>query len=517
MKSFIKLLQRNLLAGFLIITIFSCNRKWDEYYVRPEYLKNGSVYELLASNPDYSQFVSLVKKTGYDSLLTSSGSFTVLAVKNGAFAGIDTTTNIAALKKIIGMHILSSTVYADGMNRNILSVSGKLLKFTNNAGTPTVNNIGVKGLNTRAVNGVLQEVERVILPVPNLFDVIMSTPDLSQFKTYLDSSFQWVIDVEKNIKVGYDTANKPIYQQPIIYKQLSNFLSNTRLNDENTIRTVFMPTNNAVNSALSNLLTSRSGRTDLIIPRLGTTHKDTTVGYVFFPSGMPYAGDTAILLDYLFNHPIIDKEIPSLSATNSFTNLKGNQFTVSQIQLQTGASAASNGIYYFLKNITLPDIVYRPRFMFVPDPKVPNPANPATTIVNPNIIFSGGTNTSPTQSSNSTCYTGRFTRFNFNNVGGKVDFNFPFATKGNYKVNLKNYLDNNGSMVSVNYGSQLLKQNINTSTLYTVAAGMVDVDLGTITVTADGPVKLTFTCTGVSPKTALKYEFCVDLVELIPQ
>jgi hypothetical protein len=161
-------------------------------------------------------------------------------------------------------------------------------------------------------------------------------------------------------------------------------------------------------------------------------------------------------------------------------------------------------------------VVYRTEYMFPPFPKVPNPLNQTQTIVNPNILYSGGTSTLPSQSSNSTCYTGKYTRFSFNNVGAKVEFNFPFATQGKYMVNLKNYLDNNGCMVSANYGSQLLQQNINTSTQFTVASGMVNVNLGTITVSSDGPVKITFTCAGVSPKTALKYEFCVDLVELIP-
>ena len=155
--------------------------------------------------------------------------------------------------------------------------------------------------------------------------------------------------------------------------------------------------------------------------------------------------------------------------------------------------------------------------MFLPFPKVQDPANPnGSTITNPNISYVNGTSTSPSQSSNATCYTGKFTRFNFTKVGAQVEFTLPFATKGYYKVNLKNYLDNNGSIVSANYGSQLLKQNINTSTQYAVGAVMVDVDLGIIHVDADGPVKLTFTCAGVSPRTALKYEFCVDLVELLP-
>ncbi|HUS00616.1 MAG TPA: fasciclin domain-containing protein [Chitinophagaceae bacterium] len=516
MKKFVKQIQSKVVIGLLIIIAFSCNKKWEEHYVTPDYLKSGSVFELLASNPDYSQFVGLITKTGYDTILKSGGTYTVLALKNGAFTGIDTVTNLVALKKIIGMHIANSSIYTDGMNNtNILSVSGKLLKFT---GAPSVNGIALKGLNSKAVNGVIQEAERVIFPIANLYDVIVATPELSFFKTYIDSSFKYVVDVEKNTRIGFDTLNQPVYQQPIIYKQLSNYLAITGINNENVVRTVFMPNNTAVNNVISNLLVARAGKANLIIPALGTKHKDTTVGYVYFPANMPYAGDTAILLDYLYSHPVIDKEIPALAAgTNTFTNIFGIPFNVSTSQVKTNATPASNGIYYILNNITLPDVVYRSRFMFLPFPKIPNPANPTgPQINNPDIIYSGGTNTSPSQTSNSSCYTGKFTRFNFVNVGGKVEFNFPFVTKGNYRVNLKNYLDANGALVTVSYGSQVLKQNLNTSTLNIISSGMVDVDLGIINVPADGSLKLTFTCTGVSPKTAAKYEFCVDLVELIP-
>ena len=511
-----KLIKYKIVIVLLLVTLFSCNKKWDEHYVTPDYLKSGSVFELLASNPDYSQFVSLITKTGYDTVLKSGGTYTVLALKNGAFTGIDTVTNLVALKKIIGMHIAGSNIYTDGMNNtNILSLSGKLLKFTS---APSVNGIALKGLNSKAVNGVIQEVERVIFPLVNLYDIIVTTAELSLFKTYIDSSFKYVVDVDKNIKIGYDTLNQPVYQQPIIYKQLSNYLAVTGLNNENVVRTVFMPNNTAVSKAISNLLVARAGKANLIIPQLNTKHKDTTVGYVYFPAGMPYPGDTAILLDYLFSHPIIDKQIPTLAAgTNTFTNIFGNPFNVSTNQVKTNATPVSNGIYYILNDITLPDVVYRSRFMFLPFPKITNPANPTGPLINnPDIIYSGGTNTSPTQTSNSSCYTGKYTRFNFVNVGGKVEFNFPFVTKGNYRVNLKNYLDANGALVTISYGSQVLRQNLNTSTLNIITAGMVDVDLGIINVAADGPVKLTFTCTGVSPKTAAKFEFCVDLVELIP-
>jgi uncharacterized surface protein with fasciclin (FAS1) repeats len=255
MKIFIRIIQSKIIVGMLIMIVFSCNKKWDQYYVKPAYLDNGSVFELLGKNPDYTQFVSLVRKTGYDSILRSGGTSTVFALKNGAFSGIDTVSNIVALKKIIGMHILNSTVYTDGMNNtNVLSFSGKLLKFASSPTGPTVNGIVIKGLNSRALNGVIHEVEKVILPISNHYEALLTISELSLFKTYIDSNFKFIVDVEKNIRTGYDTLNRPIYQMPIMYKQMSTFLAYSGLNVENVIRTVFMPNNTAVKNAVSNLL-----------------------------------------------------------------------------------------------------------------------------------------------------------------------------------------------------------------------------------------------------------------------
>jgi hypothetical protein len=179
-------------------------------------------------------------------------------------------------------------------------------------------------------------------------------------------------------------------------------------------------------------------------------------------------------------------------------------------------------------------MIYRKEFMFLPTPKIQDPANPLLTIPNPNIIYSNEANNAPavvtsisTAAANppytfnvtttDKTFTGRYTRFNFTKVGAMIDFVIPYATKGYYRVVLGYIPEANNGMVSASYGGQQLLQNINTSMVYNARALLyVAKDIGTINVLNHGAVQLKFTCTGSNPVTFNQYTFCVDFVRLEP-
>ncbi len=518
MKRNIQKLSTSIITSLFLLLGYSCTtNKWDDHYATPDYLNEGSVYTLLTKNPVYTEFRGLLKKTGYDSLLRRTDLYTVLAVKNGGFTAIDTTNNMVSLKRIIGTHIFPSSIFPQNMsNTNILACSGKPVNFSVLSDGHAANGFRISDAGTKGLNGVIYEIDHLIVPNLNLLETISGNPDFSLFSNYIATGYVTIPDPLRNTIIGYDLTNKPIYQKPVVYKQFSQYLNDVKIDDEKTVATAFIPTNNAINTVMSKLLQGRSGRSDLIVPKLGTAHGDTTIGYYFIPKGLAYQGDSAILKDYLFKNIIVNGKVMSLGAgINTFTNVAGNQFSVSSGQVQGNTIAASNGSYFTLNDVTLPDVVYRPRYMFVPSYKS------ATGVfsLNTGVALSGGTSTAivyVTPSSATFSYRGFATRFNFVNIGGRIDFNLPFVTQGYYRVILKDYLDNNGCIVNVNCGSQLLKQNMNTSTLYSLAEGSADVDLGVVNVAANGPVQLTFTCAGVSPKAVGQYLFSVDIVTLVP-
>jgi uncharacterized surface protein with fasciclin (FAS1) repeats len=518
MKIIMKKLPMSIIAGIAMLFAYSCkNQKWDDHYAKPDYIDAGSLFSVLAKDPAYTEFTGLLKKTGYDSLLKRNDLFTVLAVKNGGFKQIDTNSNTPLLKNIIGTHILKAALYTQDMNNTaIMTVSGKPVVFSVISNGHAANDSRLFEPGIKTLNGQIYTLESVIIPKSNLNDIIYGHSDFSLFGAYIADSYTRIPDPMKNSIVGYDATNQPIYRQPIITILSSAYLDEVKINNEQVRSTVFAPSDQMVNRLLGKLLTARANKNDLIIPKIGTKHGDTTVGYYFIPKNVAYPGDSALLKDYLFKHVIVRGDKKDLNeGVNTFTNIMGNTFNVNSAQVQGLATLASNGSYYKLGDLTLPDEVFRSKFMFEPTVKSTPPST--TYVVNPGVTYSGGAAyVGDLTTSTTATYRGRASRFNFTNIGAKINFTLPFATKGYYKVILKNFLDNNGAVVNASYGNQLLKQKINTSTLYALAEGTADVDLGTINVNSDGPVALSFTCAAVSPKSANQYLFSVDIVILIP-
>jgi uncharacterized surface protein with fasciclin (FAS1) repeats len=532
-----KSIKTKIFTGLLILLACSCvDKNWDNYYVKPDYAVNGNTFDILSKNSNYKEFTSLLKKVRFDSILRSPNLYTVFALRNGAFAGIDTVSDLVTLKKIMGMHLVPSAVYREDLTKNnILGASGKLLKLAFVNQGFSVNSIKFNHAETRTSNGVFYEVEKVILPVPNLHDVIYSNPDLTSFKSFIVSSYKAIIDRGNNITIGFDTLNAPIYQAPVNYIQFSEYLSIALPQDESVLSSGFFPSNKAVSKVVADMLVSNGGRLNMIAPRLGTNHGDTLIGGRFFRKSETYAGDTLVLLNNLFKSVFVRGEIPVLaSATNSFSNILGGTINVAKTQVKADAKVVSNGYYYVLDDVTVPEMFYRKEFMFVPSPRIPDPADPTKTIANPMIIYSNEANTSPVVvtsisvaaanppytfnvTTTDKTFTGRYTRFNFTKVGAMIDFIIPYVTKGYYRVVLGYLPESNNGMVSASYGGQKLIQNMNTSTQYNSRALLyVAKDIGTINVSSHGAVQLKFTCTASNPVTFNQYTFCVDFVRLEP-
>ena len=388
MKKSIIIAQSKILAGLLILMLYSCSeKKWDEYYVKPDYLKQGSVMDVLAGNSDYSEFSNLLRQTGYDSLLRKNENFTVFAVKNGSLGAVSGISDVVALKRIVGMHIIRSLVYKDKMaNNSYLSASGKQLQFSLAANSVKVNGIVISSFDNRVFNGVVHGIDGVILALPMIYDYVRTRSNLSYFKSFIDSSFVNTINKRLNTVIGYDSLSMPIWKLPITYTPASTYMSLTRIDKEDSLTTIFLPTKTALNNLYAKMLAVNGGNVNLIIPKIPAKHGDTIFRNFMLPKNTAYAGDSAVLLDYLYRNVVVRKKVTTInSGDNLFTNVAKNQFVVNKNQIVADSTLyASNGIVYSLNDVTLPDYVYNRPFTFVTEPKiVPDPNFPAVKITNP--------------------------------------------------------------------------------------------------------------------------------------
>jgi uncharacterized surface protein with fasciclin (FAS1) repeats len=86
LNKMIKNIQLVLLIGIFLIS-FSCIKdiEDDEQYRRPDWLE-GKVYTQIEAQPELSTFAKCIKLIGFDSVINVSGSYTVFAPDNDAFA-----------------------------------------------------------------------------------------------------------------------------------------------------------------------------------------------------------------------------------------------------------------------------------------------------------------------------------------------------------------------------------------------------------------------------------------------
>ena len=67
------------------VFMFGCEPELQEKYQRPDWLK-GKIYSQLTEIPEVSIFTSAVELIGYDTIIDVSGTYTVLAPTDEAFA-----------------------------------------------------------------------------------------------------------------------------------------------------------------------------------------------------------------------------------------------------------------------------------------------------------------------------------------------------------------------------------------------------------------------------------------------
>ena len=131
-----------------------------------------NIVETAASAPQFSTLVRLVRKAGLVSTLSGRQNYTVFAPTNKAFAKIPKRTldalaaDRAQLKAVLLYHVVrgklpaSKVVKRDGAK----TVNGARVTFEVRKGKVFVNDARVTKADIRATNGIVHQINRVLLP-----------------------------------------------------------------------------------------------------------------------------------------------------------------------------------------------------------------------------------------------------------------------------------------------------------------------------------------------------------------
>ncbi|MEJ6982219.1 fasciclin domain-containing protein [Pedobacter sp. P351] len=203
---------------FSSVLLYGCKDGFDDYWDNGK-PKGGYLYNKLKDNPEFSIFVEGLERTQIDQFVNKGGLYTVFAPTNEAFQNFFTTRGYTSISdvppdelfEILSFHIVNNMWYyydlkarynSDAKSELYLTRNKKFVKIdvlTEN--TLKINDVAV--INTLrdidADNGVIHGIGQVLVPLPNLEQVLQKDPE------FVNSTFYQLMQLTADS--AYDSRN----------------------------------------------------------------------------------------------------------------------------------------------------------------------------------------------------------------------------------------------------------------------------------------------------------------------
>jgi len=237
---------------YIIFTLFlavfmatACSDVWDEHYKSYSEIKsNLNLYEYIKSQSDLSTFAQMIEKSGYDSILSNSQSYTVWAPVNSALTDIDMTDTVL-VKNLVKNHI-SRFLYptSDIETKTIYMLSTKFVVFKQAGTGYTFGGKNLSTSNTAMANGIVHTIDGYVPYLYNIWEFIGRTAGLDSLKSFLYSQSDYVFDEKASVEIGTNALNQAIYDSVLVF---SNSVLDKigQLQIEDSIYAAILPDNNA--------------------------------------------------------------------------------------------------------------------------------------------------------------------------------------------------------------------------------------------------------------------------------
>ena len=338
-----KRISKKIIRGFVLIMIAltivcicnSCilNNEWDEYYNNPPDRSNDDLLTLIGNNENYSTFYNALIENGFEDLLSKNQYFTVFVPTNAAFDGLPAYSR-DEWKKILGFHIIYKNLYSrDFDSLDLMTFIGKYLnmrKTGDNQYRIFESNLNMANVDEYCRNGVVHEIDRLLIPKPNIYEYIMNLDtSYSILQDFLNSMDTRYIDYEKSERIGVNDYGDPIYDT--VWRTENYFLDNIAgLNNETEAYTAFIPSDKHVRKALDAL----SGYFGDISQMDNETYKQL----LFITFSGSFMNDA-----YTFNR------LP-----DTIVSVTGKALPKSILKAEEANLEMSNGIVHLLDEMTIP-------------------------------------------------------------------------------------------------------------------------------------------------------------------
>lgn len=192
-----------------------------------------TLLSVVAQTPELSEYYSLLKKTGYATILENPNGYTVFAPENSAWNSLD-TSDIEAMTKLVGMTVAYQTYFSDNdlLYAGIKSLSGKNIFFDTISNT--FNGARLLTTDVPATNGVLHTTDNVLERKESIWSYLKSKVGYKQID-FIRSLNRQVMDAEKSVAIGVYADGRTKYDT--IWTNVNSFLGSYPLDNEDSLYT----------------------------------------------------------------------------------------------------------------------------------------------------------------------------------------------------------------------------------------------------------------------------------------
>lgn len=247
-------------CGMAAVTT-ACTDTWDDHYESSAMGVNGSsLWTAIQSNPDLSNFASVLEACGYDRRLASSQVFTVFAPTNQQFSSTDAQALIAqynavaatgtrdednpVIKEFLQNHIAlyNYSVSQALSDTAIVMMNGKYQQL----GYSTFGNTQLVSRNQPYANGLLYTIDQRATFFPNVFEYLEKDADLDSLRSFLYNPLHYQLEFqeEESVEGGLDEQGRTVYLDSVFRQknELFNILY-AKLNSEDSTYWMLAPNN----------------------------------------------------------------------------------------------------------------------------------------------------------------------------------------------------------------------------------------------------------------------------------
>ena len=240
-----RILEKTVLLALMTLLLWGCRDPWEEHVQLGEGVPDKSLFEIISSLPELSEFAGCLVEAGWQQELESSKSYTVWAPDNNAMGQLDpgVLEDPDGLAIFVDNHITLTaySCYSPFSQLSIKTCSGKNLIIDNENGM-----IGdaklLEPCDRIATNGILHIIDKALVPRPNTWDFVESTDLAPLHVEYLNSLTGMVFDPSVATITGVD----PVSGRPV-YDTLSGMVWDNRviteirdLRDEDSLSTLIL-------------------------------------------------------------------------------------------------------------------------------------------------------------------------------------------------------------------------------------------------------------------------------------